>query len=327
LDHQADNRSPQHQDSINRNSPSTVHPVPSTTPRHFQTSQTIQQEIRQQEFTTEISPQHQEAINRNPSSRVHPVTSTTQPHSPSSQIIIRENQQQESTIAILSTADNQNQEDTINTNGEPIQQLTISTLSQQRQRHLPQPLQRRKHHQESTTATLLTDHPQHNETATETTANSTIRQPTTSIMQTTTQIITPSERETDETNDSTQSSNLIQQTIPQYDTHPVGRNEAWGASINNLPPTTFRVFFQNINGLQFKTNNSKWQPHLNYMKEKGIAISGLAETNSNWHHKYLTKNIITSASSVFNNVSVAFTDSSFNPPDRSSYLPGGCLQI
>jgi hypothetical protein len=44
----------------------------------------------------------------------------------------------------------------------------------------------------------------------------------------------------------------IQQTIPQYDTTPNKRNEAWGASINRLPPTTFRIYFQNINGLQFK---------------------------------------------------------------------------
>jgi hypothetical protein len=55
--------------------------------------------------------------------------------------------------------------------------------------------------------------------------------------------------------------------------------------------------------------------------------SGLAETNSNWHHKHLTKNIITNATSIFTNASVAFSNNSFNPPDRSSYLPGGCLQI
>jgi hypothetical protein len=36
---------------------------------------------------------------------------------------------------------------------------------------------------------------------------------------------------------------LLQQTIPQYDQTPYKRNESWGASINNLPPTTFRIYF------------------------------------------------------------------------------------
>jgi hypothetical protein len=71
--------------------------------------------------------------------------------------------------------------------------------------------------------------------------------------------------------------------MPQYDTTPNRKNEAWGVSINNSPPTSFRIYFQNINGLQFKSSQSKWQPHLHYMRDKGISISGLAEANTNWY--------------------------------------------
>jgi hypothetical protein len=119
----------------------------------------------------------------------------------------------------------------------------------------------------------------------------------------------------------------IQQILPQYDTAPVRRNEAWGASINNLPPTTFRLYFQNINGLQYKMTNYKWQPHLDYMKDKGIYISGLAETNTNWQYRHLKKEVKSNANNIFHNSSVVVSDNSFNRPDRSNYLPGGCLQI
>jgi hypothetical protein len=54
----------------------------------------------------------------------------------------------------------------------------------------------------------------------------------------------------------------IQQTLPQYNTTPNRRNEPWGASIHNLPPITFRIYFQNINSLQLKTNHSRWKQHL-----------------------------------------------------------------
>jgi hypothetical protein len=43
---------------------------------------------------------------------------------------------------------------------------------------------------------------------------------------------------------------MIQQVLPQYDTTPPRRNEAWGSSINNLPPSIFRIYFQNINGVK-----------------------------------------------------------------------------
>jgi hypothetical protein len=66
----------------------------------------------------------------------------------------------------------------------------------------------------------------------------------------------------------------IQQLLPQYNNNTHKHNEAWGVSINNIPPTTFRIYFQNTNGLQYKTSQSRWKTHLEYMQEKGITISG-----------------------------------------------------
>jgi hypothetical protein len=91
--------------------------------------------------------------------------------------------------------------------------------------------------------------------------------------------------------------------------------------------TSFRIYFQNINGLQHYTTNSHWKPHCDFMLDNGINISGLAETNSNWHHKQLKKDIKATGISVFSNSSIAFSDNDFNPPDGSAYLPGGCTQI
>jgi hypothetical protein len=152
----------------------------------------------------------------------------------------------------------------------------------------------------------------------------TSKQETISIVDLVNQSATISQQDPNNTNNTTGAATFIQQIIPQYDTTPVRRNEAWGASINNLPPTIFCIYFQNINGIQYKTPNSRWQPHLNYMKDKGISISGLAETNTNWQHK---EQLMIESNSVFKNSSVIVADNEFNPPDRSPYLPGGCLQI
>jgi hypothetical protein len=124
-----------------------------------------------------------------------------------------------------------------------------------------------------------------------------------------------------------QERSTIQQMIPQYDTTPNRSNEAWGASINNKPSNTFRIYFQNINGLQLRTNKSKYQPHLSYMRETEISISGFAETNTNWNYKNIKKQISAHTKTAYDNYSIAFTNNTFNPPDRSPYLPGGCLQL
>jgi hypothetical protein len=63
------------------------------------------------------------------------------------------------------------------------------------------------------------------------------------------------------------------------------------------------------------------------MQEKGISISGLAETNTNWNYKHIKKQLLASTNSVYDNYSIVFTDNQFKPPEQSSYLPGGSLQL
>jgi hypothetical protein len=63
------------------------------------------------------------------------------------------------------------------------------------------------------------------------------------------------------------------------------------------------------------------------MQETGILISGLSETNTNWHTKNIKKQLSSATQSIYENFSIAFSDNRFNPPDRSAYLPGGCLQL
>jgi hypothetical protein len=68
----------------------------------------------------------------------------------------------------------------------------------------------------------------------------------------------------------------IQQTLPQYDSTPNKWNDAWGAAIKNLPPTNFRIYFQTINGIQFKSKQlSKWHPHLQYIRKTAYQSQAL----------------------------------------------------
>jgi hypothetical protein len=63
------------------------------------------------------------------------------------------------------------------------------------------------------------------------------------------------------------------------------------------------------------------------MLDNGINISEFMETNSNWNHKQLKKDIKATGSSVFSNSSIAFSYNEFNTPGGSAYLPGGCMQM
>jgi hypothetical protein len=120
---------------------------------------------------------------------------------------------------------------------------------------------------------------------------------------------------------------LLQQILQQYDSSPSKKNKSWGACINKLPPTTFHIYFQNTYELQYKSHQTKLQPHLDFMKEKDIAISGFAKTNTNWHFKQIKKQITATCQETVPFHSVAFSDNHFNPPDRSSYLLGNWLLV
>jgi hypothetical protein len=43
------------------------------------------------------------------------------------------------------------------------------------------------------------------------------------------------------------------------------------------------------------------------MKDKGITISGLAETNTNWYYKHIKRQISAKTQAVFDNQSIAFS--------------------
>jgi hypothetical protein len=63
------------------------------------------------------------------------------------------------------------------------------------------------------------------------------------------------------------------------------------------------------------------------MQEKGITITGFSETKTNWHYKNIKKHITSTSQTIFPQSSIAFSDNRFNPPNGSSYLPCGCMQL
>jgi hypothetical protein len=70
----------------------------------------------------------------------------------------------------------------------------------------------------------------------------------------------------------------VQVTIPTR----LKSNAHWGTSIEQKPVESTRIFFQNVNGLKLGKQNDQWSSHLEYMKEREIEISELAECNTNW---------------------------------------------
>jgi hypothetical protein len=117
------------------------------------------------------------------------------------------------------------------------------------------------------------------------------------------------------------------QIIPQFLTNNPRPNNAWGASMDPCDPTSIRIFFQNINGLQYYTTSNRWQPHLETMKERGIDITGFAETNTNWNYHDIKSKITEHARAVFPNSITSVSHNLYQPTNPSTYQPGVCLQI
>jgi hypothetical protein len=72
------------------------------------------------------------------------------------------------------------------------------------------------------------------------------------------------------------------------------------------------------------------------MTQTGIAISGLAETNTNWANNHTKQSIQRQSKRFFSNSSIVFSNNRFQPtnlpshaPSKnvSNYQPGGCLQV
>jgi hypothetical protein len=129
------------------------------------------------------------------------------------------------------------------------------------------------------------------------------------------------------TNNQQQQRNIsfIQQVIQQYVTNPLKSNDTWGASMDVPEKSSIRIFFENINGLQFSSQTNR-QPHLSMMQDRGIAISGFAETNTNWNYQNIRARITNQAREIFPNSVVTLSPNNYQPPVPSAYQPGGCLQ-
>jgi hypothetical protein len=120
---------------------------------------------------------------------------------------------------------------------------------------------------------------------------------------------------------------LTQQIIPQFLCNTPKSNDTWGASMDVPDESSIRLFFQNINGLQFSSQSNRWQPHLNMMKVRGVAIPGFAETNTNWNYQNVGSRITSQARQIFPNSVTTLSPHDFHPSVPSAYQPGGCLQI
>ena len=60
------------------------------------------------------------------------------------------------------------------------------------------------------------------------------------------------------------------------------KNEPWGDSIYNKPKNTFRIYFQNINGVQ-PNKSERWDNIINTIfTTYNSDIGGLCETGLNW---------------------------------------------
>jgi hypothetical protein len=114
---------------------------------------------------------------------------------------------------------------------------------------------------------------------------------------------------------------LHQQILPQFSTKKPKPNDTWGSTISTPPHKSTRLYFQNINGLQLQRNLSRWQSHLQYMKETGTSIWGLAETNTNWSLNHIRKSIQHQSKMLFPNCSLSFSNNRFQTNTLPSHAP------
>jgi hypothetical protein len=102
-------------------------------------------------------------------------------------------------------------------------------------------------------------------------------------------------------------------------------NDDWGSTIHSKDPTTTKIYFENINGIQEFSGTESWAEHMEFMKENNIKISGLAETNTNWNHNNIRETLATKTRLKFQNSLINFSRNDYNPNSASAFLPGGCV--
>lgn len=119
----------------------------------------------------------------------------------------------------------------------------------------------------------------------------------------------------------------VQPTLP---THHKG-NHLWGSSIQVKDPKTFRLFFQNVNSLQYSDNDGgKWSQCLTNMKERQCDIIGFAETCTDWKLNNIRHRFKQTANRILKNTHISYSSNSYpsinNGKRTSYYQPGGTIQ-
>ena len=104
-------------------------------------------------------------------------------------------------------------------------------------------------------------------------------------------------------------------------------NEPWGDSIYHKPKHSFRIYFQNINGIQ-PSKPERWQHIVQTIFETyNTDIGGLCETGINWKNPTLKNKLQTSSKTILKTqINLQHSRNNAHSP-ATNFLPGGTLHI
>jgi hypothetical protein len=103
-------------------------------------------------------------------------------------------------------------------------------------------------------------------------------------------------------------------------------NDYWGSSMDSEKHDSFRIYFQNINGITTGQDMERWDNVVSTMKDNCCEIFGLAETNTNWKSYNINNNLDHILRNKFSHSSTILSSNRFNPTNVTAYQPGGTLQ-
>ena len=120
------------------------------------------------------------------------------------------------------------------------------------------------------------------------------------------------------------SNNTIQQPLLRY-TGDIRDNELWGDSPENKSEQSFRVIFQNVNGLETYNDFADVHALCNLFLHQEADAIGLAETNLNWDVNMNFRKTNKIIRRYWKQV--CMTTSLCSDPINKSYIPGGTCSI
>ena len=77
--------------------------------------------------------------------------------------------------------------------------------------------------------------------------------------------------------------------------HDTNEHKSYGDSVFTKADEHLRLFFQNTKGLSYSTTGEDYKYYLSCMKDLGVDVAGLSETNTAWQHKFLQTEFRTQA--------------------------------